>query len=120
MVKKLLLLASVSYTIVLIVVSFINLHSVPKLGSSFDDKVYHLLAYLLLAFFWVIYFRLLNKNYSSLTPFISVLLFGTIIESLQHQLNPNRTFDVYDILANCIGTILGTLIALRLNIIKLK
>jgi len=39
---------------------------------------------------------------------------------LQHQLNPNRTYDTLDILANCVGVLIGTFFAIRINIYKLK
>ncbi|WP_299115788.1 VanZ family protein [uncultured Winogradskyella sp.] len=120
MVKKLLLTASIGYTIVLIIVSLVNLNSVPSLGSSFDDKIYHCIAYLVLAFLWMTYFKPSSKKYIRVIVFTCVILFGIILELIQHILNPNRTYDNYDLMANCIGVLLGTLIAIRLHIITLK
>lgn len=120
MVKKLLLLVVVIYTIWLTIVSLINLNNVPSLGSSFDDKIYHLMAYLVLAFLWITYFKLFQKKEIALIVFICMILFGVVLELIQHQLNPNRTYDSYDLIANCLGVIIGTLIALRLNIFKLN
>ncbi len=119
-VKKLLLTASIGYTIVLIIVSLVNLNSVPSLGSSFDDKIYHCIAYLVLAFLWMTYFKPSSKKYIRVIVFTCVILFGIILELIQHILNPNRTYDNYDLMANCIGVLLGTLIAIRLHIITLK
>ncbi|WP_179344279.1 VanZ family protein [Winogradskyella ursingii] len=120
MVKKALLLVSIVYTIALVIVSFINLYNLPNFGSDFDDKIYHIVAYLGLAFLWITYFKDSKKTRELLIVFITIVIFGFIIETLQHVLNPNRTYDVYDIVANCIGAILGTLIAFRLNVFKLK
>lgn len=119
-VKKLLLPASIVYTIMLIIASLVNLNGVPSLGSSFDDKIYHCLAYLVLALLWMSYYKPSNERYIKVVVFSCLILFGIVLELIQHQLNPNRTYDNYDLLSNCIGVLLGTLIAIRLNIIKLK
>lgn len=119
-VKKLLLLVAVIYTIWLAIISLINLNNVPSLGSSFDDKIYHLLAYLVLAFLWISYFKPSQKKEKFLIVFVCMILFGVVLELIQHQLNPNRTYDNYDLIANCLGVTIGTLIALRLNIFKLN
>ncbi|WP_296315760.1 VanZ family protein [Winogradskyella sp. UBA3174] len=102
------------------IVSFINLYNVPKIGSGHDDKIYHVLAYSILAFLWMTYFKSSNKPHIILSVIVSTVFFGLVIEILQHQLNSNRTFDVLDILANCVGVLIGTLIAVRLYIYKLK
>jgi VanZ family protein len=119
-VKKFLLLVAIIYTLGLTVVSLINLNGVPSLGSSFDDKIYHLVAYLGLAFLWVTYFKSSQRKYNVLIIFLATFLFGVFLELIQHQINPNRTFDTYDLTANCVGVILGTLIALKINIYKLN
>ena len=120
MVKKLLLPVAIIYTIALMIVSLINLKGVPSLGSSFDDKIYHLLAYVIFAFLWVTYFKPSQKKHMLLIIFIGTILFGVVLELVQHQVNQNRTYDSYDLMANCLGVILGTLIALRINVFKLK
>ena len=120
MVKKLILPAAIVYTIWLTIVSLINLSNVPSLGSSFDDKIYHFIAYVGLGFLWVTYFKYNIKSANILLTFGAVLLYGIILELVQHKINPNRTFDLYDLLANCIGVIVGTLIAAKLNVFKLK
>nr|WP_256259970.1 VanZ family protein [Winogradskyella luteola] len=119
-VKKLFLTASIVYTIALVIASLVNLNSVPSLGSSFDDKIYHCIAYLGLAFLWMTYFKPSTQKHIKVIVFIGVILFGIILELVQHLINPNRTYDNYDLMANCIGVLLGTLIAVRLQIITLK
>jgi VanZ family protein len=119
-VKKLLLLVAITFTIWLTVVSLINLDGVPSLGSSFDDKIYHFFAYALLAFLWVTYFKSSPKKNSVLIVFLVTFSFGVLLELIQHQLNQNRTYDIFDLMANCLGVIFGTLIALKINIYKLN
>jgi VanZ family protein len=120
MVKKLLLPFAIVYTISLVIASLVNLKKIPSLGSSFDDKIYHFMAYVGLAFLWTIYFKSSTKKHIKAIVFTSVVLFGVILELIQHKLNPNRTYDNYDLLANCLGVIIGTLIVYKFNIIKLK
>lgn len=120
MVKKLLLPATIIYTLTLVIATFINLDGVPSLGSSFDDKIYHFLAYFGLAVLWITYFKPIKKKHTLTLVFVCIIVFGILLEVIQHQLNPNRTYDNYDLLANCLGVVLGTLIAARLHIIKLK
>lgn len=120
MLKTLLLLVSVFYTVILIVVSLINLNSVPSLGSSFDDKLYHLVAYFILGFLWMTYVKIGLLKKKTLQVTLILLVFGIVLELIQHQINPNRTFDALDMAANCIGVILGILIASIINIYKLN
>ncbi len=120
MLKNLLLPVAIVYTIALVIVSLINLNGVPSLGSSFDDKIYHFIAYLGLAFLWITYVKPRKKKKVLIVTFIAVILFGVVLELMQHQLNPNRTYDTYDLIANCLGVVFGTLIANSINIYKLK
>ena len=118
--RKLLLFVALVYTVALIITTFINLKGVPSLGSSFDDKIYHFIAYFGLAVLWVTYLQPYEKKQRLNIVLVCLLLFGIVLELIQHKLNPNRTFDVYDLTANCLGILLGTLIAIKLDIIKLK
>ncbi|WP_299127393.1 VanZ family protein [uncultured Winogradskyella sp.] len=120
MVKKLGLLVTIAYTVLLLVYSLVNISSVPSLGSSFDDKIYHFIAYVGLAFLWITYFKFFHKQHRLKYVFLGVFLFGVLLEMVQHQLNTNRTFDVFDMLANCLGVCFGTLVAVKNTIIKLK
>ncbi|WP_299098691.1 VanZ family protein [uncultured Winogradskyella sp.] len=120
MVKKVLLALSVTYTLALIIASLITLKGVPSLGSSFDDKIYHVIAYAGLAFLWANYFKPFKTKYTPFYVFFCAAFLGFILELLQYAVNPNRTYDTYDLIANSIGAMFGTLIALQLNIDKLK
>jgi len=119
-IKKLLLLVAIIYTLTLITASLVSLSGVPSLGSSYDDKIFHFLAYVVLAFLWVTYFKTVKKKNGRVVVFFFLILFGVVLELIQHQVNPKRTYDIYDLIANCIGVSLGTLIALLNNVIKLK
>lgn len=113
-----LLLVSIGYTLALIIASLISLHGVPSLGFSFDDKIYHIVAYLGLAFLWVNYFKPFKAKYVPYAILFTAAFLGFILELLQYLVNPNRTYDTYDMIANSIGAIFGTLIASQLRIFK--
>jgi VanZ family protein len=119
-IKKGLLLVALVYTLALVVVTFIDLNGVPELGSSFDDKIYHTLAYVGLGFLWLTYFKYIKSLKHTLPVFLVVLSFGILMELLQHQINANRTFDLVDLLSNCLGVSVGTIIAHYCNILKLN
>lgn len=118
--KRILLFLAIVYTIALTVASLININGVPKLGFSFDDKIYHLLAYVLLSVLWVTYVKSHSKRFKVLIATFALIVFGIILELIQHPFNPNRTYDNLDMLANCFGVVVGMLIAIRIDIIKLK
>lgn len=120
MLKKLLLLGSTIYTVALVLVTLIDLEDIPSLGSSFDDKIYHLLAYVLLAFLWISYARPFKSKRINILVFGAVLSFGILLELIQHQINANRTYDIIDLLSNCLGVTLGTFIARLFNVFKLN
>lgn len=120
MLRKLLLLAAIVYTLALVIASLINIHGVPSLGSSFDDKIYHIVAYMILAILWLYYFKPYRTKYIPLIVFFAAVLLGYVLELLQYLLNPNRTYDTLDLIANTIGATFGTFIATKLNPDKLK
>lgn len=103
--------ASVAYTIFLTVVNLINLKSVPKIGFSFDDKLYHVGAYSVFAFLWGLAASTTKRKSALLLTFIATICYGITMEMIQHKLNPSRTFDMIDMLSNCIGVVFGTIIA---------
>ena len=118
--KKLFLLGAIFYTLILVIASLVNINGVPSLGSSFDDKIYHVVAYMILGLFWVLYFKPFKTKFVPvIVLFISILL-GYILELLQYLVNPNRTYDTFDLIANTIGALIGTFIATKLKILKLK
>ena len=120
MVKKVYLLVAIAYTLALIVASLITLNAVPSLGSSFDDKIYHVIAYLGLAGLWTFYFKPFKTKDIPFKVFFAAAFLGFILELLQYLFNPNRTYDTYDLIANSIGALFGTLIARQINIYELK
>ncbi|MDO7173436.1 VanZ family protein [Mariniflexile sp. AS56] len=83
------------------------------MGVSFGDKIFHFLAYTVLAFLWystfLNTFKLEDKKALSYAVLFSIA-FGIIIEVLQGTVTASRSADVYDVMANTMGVFLTVLI----------
>ena len=107
--SQLLLPAAILCTVSILVLSISDISSLPKLQISYEDKLYHFVAYFVLNSIWLI--ALLKKNGYQLKnilliPF-SIVVFGIIIEIIQGSLTDSRAFDVFDILANSIAVVVS-------------
>ena len=76
-----------------------------KEGGANTDKIVHLAGYGVLMFWWA---QLIIQRRWRLA--IAVVLFGILIEWLQ-GFTPDRQTDVFDVLANSSGVLLGWLVA---------
>ncbi|MFI0428590.1 VanZ family protein [Mariniflexile sp. HMF6888] len=121
--KKLFLLIGILYTVVLATVCLIKIKKLPEIGVSFGDKVFHFLAYMVLAFLWfnifVDTFKLKEKKALIYAALFSIV-FGIIIEVLQGTITTSRSSDVYDVMANTMGVFLTVIIVFIRNLITIK
>ena len=85
----------------------------PSIGTDYDDKIYHFVAYFILAVLWFYAFRYHSSKRKIAYIVLSCIAFGIIIEAIQGKLTADRVGDILDIVANIIGIMLGTLFALR-------
>tara|TARA_B110001450_G_scaffold184124_1_gene172177 strand:+ start:410 stop:778 length:369 start_codon:yes stop_codon:yes gene_type:complete len=96
--------------IITISISCLSLIKTPKIDVGFSniDKIYHLFAYFTLSLFWL--FSFYKK--SSLKYFIvlACLIYGILIEVIQHTLTTYRTGDYKDAIANTLGSIFGLIV----------
>lgn len=94
------------------------------------DKVVHFLLYFTLVILMSFSF-LKNKNENNSKknePFLKRIVLiiatgifiGSFIEVIQGNFIPNRAFDVFDILANSIGTFIGMIFFVKIRLNKLK
>jgi VanZ family protein len=120
--KIVLLFVAAGYSITLAVLSLVSNDTLPNLGTDYDDKVYHLLAYALLTFLWFKVFTNFNNSKPILLAFIISIVFGIIIEVLQGAFTVVRDPSIMDILANSIGVAIVSLILLmrKITIVKKK
>jgi VanZ family protein len=110
----------ICYVILITVLSLISLHNLPEINIDHSDKIYHALAYAVLAALTFNYLEnVFSKNVISIT-FVVCFFYGTILEVLQKVLNTNRTFDTLDILANGLGILIGLLVIKGLYKLKLN
>lgn len=123
MLKKLLLLVSILYTLVLAAVCLIKIKKLPEIGVSFGDKIFHFLAYTVLAFLWFnTFFNTfkLKKKKALIYAALFSIVFGIIIEVLQGTIATSRSSDVYDVMANTMGVFLTVIIVFIRNLITIK
>ena len=98
------------YVIILTVLSLVNISGVPSLGSSFDDKIYHSLAYFILTLLCYNYLRITRITHKILITACTTIVYGIIIEALQGKLSDSRISDFYDVIANIVGIIIGLIV----------
>ncbi|TXE18034.1 hypothetical protein ES692_07230 [Psychroserpens burtonensis] len=118
--KKWALPILVLYALALTIGSLAHIGDIPSLGSSFDDKIYHVIAYF---FFTVLVYNSYKKRkvaYAILISAICVIIYGIVIEVLQQVLTSYRTLDIYDAFANALGVVFAALIIRFKNKLKLK
>lgn len=88
--------------------------SLPEIQFSFFDKVVHAGAYAALMITGGIYYlagrEKKDQNRRMLVLGILLIMCGILIEVLQKVLPVNRLWEVWDVLANAIGVLLGVLV----------
>ena len=86
----------------------------PSVSIPYLDKFVHIAALFLLTYVWLLY-RDLNsvKRITVLQVVFACFIYGIIIEALQHWFTASRTADVFDVVANGIGCLLGYIVFLK-------
>ncbi len=120
---KVLLYIAIVYSIALLILSLVNLKSLPDIEVDNIDKIFHATAYCGLAILWYLYYFMSTKNKFKFVPLFIIcffaVTFGIIIEILQGNVTNYRTEDVYDVLANFSGTLIAfLLIVLMKNVLE--
>ena len=114
MITKLLLLAKqnallllLGYALTITALSLLSIGNLPEEAPEFSDKIIHAVAYAIFTALFYNYIRQSDKKSIIVLTLIVPFLFGAIIEVLQYVFNPDRTFDLWDIVANGIGTVIA-------------
>ena len=110
---KTLLFIATAYTLAIFVLFFMPTDELPEVNFSAVDKIVHGLIYFIFINLWAAFFYQKNSfrfdiKWASIL-FFSILLYGIIIEILQGLFTASRIADIFDILANLIGSLLGIL-----------
>lgn len=103
------------YLISLTIGSLGNVSAVPSLGFSFDDKIYHFLAYAVLTALLFNYLLTINLKSKIVISAVFAIIYGIIIEALQAILTDFRTPDYYDALANMLGALVVMILLFSLK-----
>ncbi len=110
---KLLLLTALLYTLLVTIAFLYPTVRLPQTGIPGSDKIVHTLIHAMLAFIWLYYSFSADKYHISNSNIFVVLigcfLYGFAIEVSQHLFTLSRQFDLFDLLANLIGSIIGLL-----------
>lgn len=122
--KQQLLVLSLLFTVLL---TYLGLKETDQLTSNLManfDKVFHVLAYVMLTFLWTtclwLYHPIFKLNKLFLIIFSTLLVYGIIIEVLQSKFTTTRLFEINDLIANMSGILLGAIFFKFVVIPKLK
>ena len=111
---RILLFLGVAYTIFITVISLLPASEIPNIKISNADKIAHILIHAVLSLMWLWFCFTANKGQISGKNISVVLvlcfLYGLGIEAGQKWFVTSRTFDLYDVVANCLGSIFGLIL----------
>ena len=104
---------TIALTILLVYIGFITFLSLvsietkTKINVDYGDKIIHVMIH----FINVILLFIVFVKYKFVSPILLAIIvsiiYGIVIEVLQEQLTTKREFDVFDLYANCLGTIVA-------------
>jgi len=104
---------TILYSIALTIVCLIDLNGVIEVKISFGDKIFHLLAYVVLTVLWyyTFFYNLKsNKGKALIYAVVISIIFGIVIEVLQGTVTAYRSSDIIDVFANSFGAILAAVV----------
>ena len=96
------------FTALTIILTLLPSESMPDQGLwdiPFADKLGHILAYTSLGFSWHLIFQ--KAEISEVKVVFALLILGILLELGQFYFLVGRYFEMYDIIANIIGAIVG-------------
>lgn len=108
---KFLLYIGVIYTLLITVAFLSPATNLSKMDIPYFDKTAHVFLHAALSFIWFMYFFINDRGHISIGGHFVILLgcatYGIVIETSQHWFTDSRTFDLWDIVANGIGSLIG-------------
>jgi VanZ family protein len=101
------------YTLLITIALLSPTSDIPKIDIAFLDKFIHVIIHWILSFIWLWYgFSTDKYHISSKTIFVILTIcfaYGLAIEASQQWFTQTRTFDLFDLVANVAGSLLGLL-----------
>ena len=108
--KDKILFIAFSITIIICYLSLRKVENFP-IGLSNSDKVYHAIAYFMLALTWLLSFsNSRKKNYVKYIIAFGCVFYGIVIEVLQTTLTTYRTASFLDVVANTVGVFMALIV----------
>ncbi|MDB2571114.1 VanZ family protein [Polaribacter sp.] len=98
------LLIAIAITICIAYLCLIKTTNFPVIAISNIDKFYHLIAYFVLTFSWLLTLKKSKYKYKVL---IACVLYGIILEVFQTTLTEYRAGEMLDFLANTLGGLIA-------------
>lgn len=99
-------LIAIAITICIAYLSLIKTTNFPVIAISNIDKFYHLIAYFVLTFSWLLTLKKSKYKYKY-KVLIACVLYGTILEVFQTTLIEYRAGEMLDFLANTLGGLIA-------------
>lgn len=94
-------------TVCMVSASMVQIPGIDKIGGL--DKLGHFGLYLIAALLWMNALQhTVAYGYAQMISFFGLVMVGVLVELMQANLTTDRHFEYYDILANVIGTLVGT------------
>ena len=114
MLKNVFFWAALIWTIVIAFLCLVSFNNIPKVGLSNSDKYAHFTFYFVFSELWFLYFSYRKDNFSNVKRFSVVfflsLFYGIAIEMMQYLFTETRKADIFDVLANAFGAVIGLLL----------
>lgn len=112
---------AVGYSVFITVLMLLPVSTEKTLHIPFFDKIIHALIYIVFVLVWYSLFRKFKSKMRGIYIIIPLVLFiyGIVIEVLQGSFVASRSQDIWDIVANGTGIIIGIVLFYKLNIIFL-
>ena len=108
--RSIVLTIQIAYIVVITVLSLVSIDTKTDINVDFADKIIHVIIHIINVILLYILFIKYKVAKSLLVAIIISILYGIIIEILQGSISINRQFDIFDIYANCFGTIIAAII----------
>ncbi|KAG8669881.1 hypothetical protein FPOAC2_09223 [Fusarium poae] len=95
-----------AFLVLLLIAAYVGLTSI-QLGQYVNDKVLHFITFFILSvvFYWIVDTN--RRRVMNMTLVVCTIILGVGSEFVQSFLDNGREFDLHDIVANLIGSLLG-------------
>ncbi|NNK81824.1 MAG: VanZ family protein [Flavobacteriaceae bacterium] len=108
--KKIVLAIQIVYIVLITVLSLVSIDTKTNINVDNADKIIHVMIHAIHVLLLFLVFSKYNINKPILLAIFISIMYGIVIEVLQEQFTTKREFDIFDIYANCFGTIIAAIL----------